>query len=324
MRKVLGVLAALATLLVLAFFVFRTPDTDPSEMRAKYGAAPSQFLTMGNGLTVHLRDEGPRDAPAIVLLHGSNADLHAWDAWTADLAKDHRVVRFDQIGHGLTGPNPDGDYSQTAFVNGVQAVVDRLRLQRFVLAGNSMGGGVAIAYALAHPQRLDGLVLIDSVGAPLTGQTTGNIGFKLARIPAARALMEEITPRFLVAKSFRQSVANQAIATEPTVDRYWELLRYPGNRAATVRRFSQKRHPFSRPELADLKAPVLVLWGERDSIIPVAAGRWLADAIPGAQLIVYPGIGHIPMEEAASRSASDLRVWLKSLPKERAWAAEVG
>ena len=306
-------LAGLAVVLLVAFLLLRTPDTERKAMIAKYGSAPSQFVELRPGLTVHFRDEGPRDAPVIVLLHGSNADLHTWDAWTAALTDRYRVVRFDQIGHGLTGANPSGDYSPDAYIDGVQSVADKLGLKRFALAGNSMGGGIALGYALAHPDRLDGLVLLDAGGAPRLGKAKGNIGFTLARNPVGGWLMQEITPRWLIAQSVHQTVANQAVATDATIDRYWELLRYPGNRAATAVRFGMGWTTFPESRLAELKVPVLILWGEKDGLIPVAAGRWFAQAIPGAKLIVYPDIGHIPMEEAAPRSVADLRGWLAAL-----------
>ena len=119
MRRALKWLAALVVVVLVAFLVLRTPDTDRKAMIAKYGAPPSRFVELRPGLTVHYRDEGPRDAPAIVLLHGSNADLHTWDAWTAALTDQYRVVRFDQIGHGLTGADPKLDYSPANFAEDV-------------------------------------------------------------------------------------------------------------------------------------------------------------------------------------------------------------
>ncbi|MEO0056810.1 MAG: hypothetical protein RIT17_246, partial [Pseudomonadota bacterium] len=104
-------LLALLGVLVIAFLIFRTPDTDAAAMRAKYGGPPSQFVDIGDGVTVHLRDEGPKTAPAIILLHGSNADLHTWEPWVTALKTQYRVIRFDQVGHGLTGPDPAEDYS---------------------------------------------------------------------------------------------------------------------------------------------------------------------------------------------------------------------
>jgi pimeloyl-ACP methyl ester carboxylesterase len=312
MKRLGKVLLVLIALLAVAFVALRTPDTDPAAMRAKYGAAPSQFVDLGNGLTVHLRDEGPRDAMPIVLLHGSNADLHTWEPWAAALRSDYRVIRFDTIGHGLTGAAPDKDYSAETMAALVGRVADKLGLGKFVLGGNSMGGGVSVTYALAHQDRLAGLVLVDAGGAPKPGGEPGNIGFKLAATPGVNQIMKWITPRALVEKSLSQSVTNQAIVTPAAVDRYWELLRYPGNREATMIRMTTPRRTFDPAKLAAIKVPTLVLWGEEDKLIGPDAARWYARAIPGSTLRIYPGIGHLPQEEAPERTLADLKAWLMS------------
>jgi pimeloyl-ACP methyl ester carboxylesterase len=311
-----GLLALLAVL-VIAFLLVRTPDTDPAAMRAKYGAPPSQFVDIGEGVTVHLRDEGPKDAPAIMLLHGSNADLHTWEPWVAALKGRYRVIRFDQVGHGLTGPDPAHDYSRDNYVEDILAVADRLGLGRFILGGNSMGGKHALAFAVAHPDRVAGLVLVDGSGGPMLKLAKkededdgGNIGFTIARTPGINLLVEQITPRALIAQSLEQSVSVKAVVTEAAVDRYWELLRYPGNRRATLKRFSQPYDPLTATEIAAVTAPTLILWGEEDRIIPVEAGQWLARTMPNASLVIYPRIGHLPHEEAPAATLGDLTPWL--------------
>ncbi|MDP2131821.1 MAG: alpha/beta hydrolase [Erythrobacter sp.] len=311
-----GVLALIA-LLVIAFLIFRTPDTDAAEMRAKYGGVPSQFVDIGDGVTVHLRDEGPKDAPAIMLLHGSNADLHTWEPWVAALKSQYRVIRFDQVGHGLTGPDPKHDYSRANYVADVLAVADKLGLERFIIGGNSMGGKHALAFAIAHPDRVSGLVLVDASGGPMPQDKAanknnggGNIGFRIARMPGINRLVEQITPRSLIAQSLEQSVSVRSIITEPMIDRYWELLRYPGNRRATLQRFSQPHESLTEAEIAGVTAPTLILWGEEDRLIPVAAGQWLAKVMPTAQITVYPNIGHLPQEEAPAATLGDLLPWL--------------
>lgn len=306
-KILLGILA----LLVIAFLILRTPDTDPAEMRAKYGGEPSQFIGLQDGPTVHLRDEGPRDAPVIVLLHGSNADLHTWQPWAEQLRSEFRIIRFDQIGHGLTGPAPDGDYSTAAFVKTVDQVANALGLDTFVLGGNSMGGGIALAYAIAHPGRLDGLILVDASGAPIKRERGGgNIGFTIARMPVLKNLMTQITPRSIIEQSLSQSVSNQAVVTPGAVDRYWELLRYPGNRAATLARFGQPGNSFSASEVERVTVPTLIIWGEEDTLIPFASAAWFAANLPSSTSISYPGIGHLPMEEAPGKSAAAVREWL--------------
>ncbi len=313
MKRLAKVLAVIAALLVAAFLVLRVPDTDPAEMRAKYGTPPSQFVTLANGQEVHLRDEGPRDAPAIILLHGSNADLSTWQPWAEALRGDYRVIRFDQIGHGLTGAANDENYHRDRFVETVDLVADKLGLEQFVLAGNSMGGGIAMAYSMAHPDRLSGLVLVDAGGAPIKREGGGNLAFTLARTPVIGSVMSQLLPRSIIEKSLKQSVSVQSIVTPQMVDRYWEMARYPGNRDATRARFSMPYRTFTADDVARVQVPTLVMWGEDDALIPYEAANWYMQHLPRGTLANYRGIGHLPQEEVAERSVADLRQWLASV-----------
>ncbi|MEL6737430.1 MAG: alpha/beta hydrolase, partial [Pseudomonadota bacterium] len=314
--RILGVLIAA---LVILFLVFRTPDTDAAEMRAKYGGPPSQFVELASGLEVHLRDEGPRESEElpIVLLHGSNADLHTWEPWVEELAKTRRVIRYDQIGHGLTGPDPGGDYCRANFASDVGEVLDALGIERAIIGGNSMGGAVSLAFAIESPERVAGLILVDASGPPEQAANTqeededgGNIGFALAQTPGVNLLIEQITPRSLIRQSLEESVSNQDVVTEEVVDRYWELLRYPGNRRATLARFSRPYTPVAPSDIAAITAPALILWGDEDRLIPLAAGQWLDETLPDSTLKVYSGIGHLPHEEAPEATLEAVEEWL--------------
>lgn len=313
MKWLLRILGVLFALLIIAFLIMRVPDTDADEMRAKYGGEPSQFVEIGDGVTVHVRDEGPRDATPIILLHGSAADLHTWQPWVDGLKDSHRVIRFDQVGHGLTGPDPEHDYSLENFVSDIDEVADALGLETFILGGNSMGGGHTVAYALAHPDRLDGLILVDAGGADIRRESRGNIGFTIARTPVLNQVMRHITPRSMVAKSLSQSVSIQDVVTEEAVDRYWELLRYPGNRAATIVRFSGNRRAFAADEVKGIDKPTMILWGDEDALISVDAAYWFDQHMPNSTLSVYEGIGHLPQEEAPEETIADVRAWLEIL-----------
>jgi pimeloyl-ACP methyl ester carboxylesterase len=314
MKRLGRIIAVLAAVLFAAVLLLRVPDTDVAAMRAKYGGPPSQFVTLPDGPTVHYRDEGPRDAPVIMLLHGSNADLHTWQPWVDRLKDRYRLIRLDQRGHGLTGPAPDGSYRQDAFTGDLEAFRMQLNLDRFVLAGNSMGGAIAARYAMTHPNRLAGLVLIDAGGAPVKRESGGgNLAFTIARIPVLNTVASQFMPRSLIERSLRQSVANQAVVTSATVDRYWELARFPGNRRATMARFGESGEPFTAARLAIVRTPTLVMWGERDQLILLSAGQWFARSLPNAQLVSYAGIGHLPMEEAPDQSADDLALFLTGL-----------
>ncbi len=307
------ILALFVAVLAMAFFIFRVPDTDPAEMREKYGAAPSQFVKVSSGEIVHLRDEGPRDAVPIILLHGSNADISTWQEWTEALRGDYRIIRFDQSGHGLTGPDPKDDYSLENYIADINAVAEAVGVDKFVLGGNSMGGAIAMGYAIENPERLLGLILIDAGGAPIKREGGGNLAFTLAAMPGVGDVMSQLLPRSLVERSLSQSVSNQAIVTPEAVDRYWEMARYPGNRNATRIRFSAPRKAFAEQDIAAVQTPTLVMWGEQDTLIPYDAAGWYMEHLPNATLANYPEIGHLPQEEAATTSAADLREWLENL-----------
>lgn len=310
-RLVRYALALLAVAMVALFAWGYAPDTDPAAMKVKYANAASRFIDVGGGLVMHVRDEGRSDGPVLVLLHGSNASLQTWEPWAARLRDKYRIISLDQIDHGLTGPNPGGTYDAGAFVATLDALMVRMGVSRFALAGNSMGGFVAWEYALKHGDKLTHLVLIDAAGPPDDPHKRLPIGFRIARMPVLGKLALIITPRSLFERSLHQSVSNQSIVTPAMIDRYWELNRYPGNREATSRRFASYRgrgHDVGR--LGQITTPTLILWGAQDKLIPVAGADWFAGRIAGATRIVYPGIGHIPMEEAADRSAVDLDAFL--------------
>lgn len=313
MRKFFKWTVIVLLVLIAALFAWGyAPDIPAKDLRAKYANAESEFVDLGDGLTVHLRDEGPKDAPALILLHGSNASLHTWQQWVDRLGKELRIIRYDQPGHGLTGPHPKDDYTAAGFVDVVDRVAKNRGLDKFYLGGNSMGGWVTHEYAKAHPEKLLGIILVDAGGAPEAKPKALPIGFRIARTPMLRPLMGTITPRSLIERSFRQSVSNQAVVTDAEIDEYWELLRYPGNREATGKRFAQygSRNTVTAVSDATRAIPALILWGDEDKLIPVSSAKWFGSTYNNNVTRIYKGIGHLPMEEAAEQSANDVRDWL--------------
>lgn len=307
-------LLVVAGLIAVLWAVFATPDIPVATLKAKYASPASQFIEVSPGTTIHVRDEGPREGGEVfVLIHGSNASLHTWEPWVQRLtAIGNRVITLDLPAHGLSGPTPEGLYTNAAYVGIVEKLVDKLGLKTFALGGNSMGGGVAWRYAVKHPERLTALILVDASGKPMPKGSSPPIGFRLARIPVARDILATVTPRSLIDSSFKQSVSNQAIATPAMIDRYWELLLYPGNRRATVQRFGQySGDDGMAPKLTGLTVPTLIIWGREDRLIPVSVAEWFNQQIPGSRVTILDGIGHIPMEEAPERSLAPVIEWLR-------------
>ncbi|MEO1203073.1 MAG: alpha/beta hydrolase [Pseudomonadota bacterium] len=282
------------------------PDTDPKEMRAKYANEHSRFLAAPAGLTIHYRDEGPRDAPVILLLHGNSSSLHAFDPLVERLDSEYRLIRYDHPGHGLTGPNDRQSYEYIDYAVAIEAIVRELELESFCLVGHSMGGWVAWRYAVDNPHRVDRLALVSASGMPIDAdpdEVDSGLGFKLGRSAVFRAIGKRYTPRSIVADSAAASVVDQSLVTEAWVDRHYELLRMPGNREAFFARSVANREPELVDTVASISAPTLLLWGRQDSFNPVAAATAFAERIPNTETVIFDDIGHMPFIEAPDTSA---------------------
>jgi pimeloyl-ACP methyl ester carboxylesterase len=318
MKRFFKWLAALVVVLVAALFIWGyAPDTDPAAMKAKYGDGASRFVQLEPGLNVHYRDEGKSDGRVVMLIHGSNASLHTWEPWVALLGKHYRIISLDLPGHGLTGVNPAGVYDNQSYVAVVDALLNKLDIAKAVIGGNSMGGGVSWMYALAHPEKTEALLLVDAGGQPQARSGNLPIGFRLMRMPVIKEAARVIAPRSIFESSINTTMSVKSKIDDRLIDRYWELNRYPGNREATMKRFGDpgSRNYGTKETLAAIKVPVMIMWGEEDNLIPVSSAKWFAEAIPGAKLVIYPKVGHIPMEEIPERSAADVKAWLDGLPK---------
>lgn len=266
-------------------------------------AAADRYVTV-EGIRFRVREEGPRTAPPIILIHGFTFSLESWDGWAADLARDHRVIRFDLAGHGLSGSAPDGDYGTAARVRQLGKLMDRLRVRRATIAGNSFGGLVAWNFAVASPARVDRLVLVDSAAYSINGVTEKPVAVP----PVMRGHLLDPSPAGIA-----YSAANIFARPERLSAARLEQMRamIVRNGPALIAHLEQFTLPDPAAALARIKAPTLVLWGSADKVIPVAQATALAAAIPNARLITYDEVGHAPQEEATASTLTDLRAFLK-------------
>lgn len=290
------------------------PDLPYAELEERYASPASRYLETDEGLRIHYRDEGPRDAPTtIVLVHGFAASLHAWEPWVARLSPDYRMVSLDLPGHGLTRAPEDYEITPASQVAVVDAVAGHLELEPFVIAGNSMGGAVAWRYTLAHPDKVRGLVLVNAAGWPQAeGAESGPpLVFRLLANPLGRALLRNLDPRPLAKDGLVQAYEDESLVTPELVDRYVALARAPGHRALLTGRRGGAGEAVTPETFAAISAPTLVMVGARDQVIPAARSAGFAEAIPDARKVVYPQGGHVPMEQMPDESARDLRAFLE-------------
>ena len=314
--------AALAAGLVLAGMAAGCASREIpfATLTQSYGLPASQTFEPSPGVRVHYTDEGNREGRTLILVHGFAASVHAWRPWIERLSTDYRLVAIDLPGHGLT-ETPDG-YRATLEGNAalVDALAERVGAQTFVLAGNSMGGAVSLAYAMAHPAKLDALVLVDAAGWPGKDGKRGGppFFFGLVNNPVGHWFIKLFNPRLFATGGLKSAYRNEALVTDALVDRYVDLAMAEGHRDVLLTQRSQPTKPWSPADFRAIRVPTLVMAGEEDALIPADDSRAISAAIPGARLVIYPDGGHLPMEQLPDATVKDLRAFLEGLSAARA------
>jgi pyruvate dehydrogenase E2 component (dihydrolipoamide acetyltransferase) len=228
----------------------------------------------------------------VVLVHGIAGSILLWQANLSALGARHKVFAVDLPGHGRSG-KPGGRYDIDLFTRSLLGFLDACSLERVVLAGHSLGGHVCLKLALERPGRVARLVLIDSGGL---GPEI-DVGF-------LKPLLSGFT-REAAETMLRGLFANPAMVNRSMVDATFEALSRPGALEA-VRSAVESAAPRGiqveslTERLPELRVPVLIAWGARDAVIPVAQGKEVHASIPGAELWVAENAGHCPQIEAAS------------------------
>lgn len=288
----------LVILLIIAnvlFFAY-TGDIPVEQLKEKYTNQESKFIEI-DGMQVHYRDEG--EGMPLVLIHGTAASLHTWDAWTNTLKNDYRVIRLDVPAFGLTGPHPNQDYSIEAYSEFLDHFLTKLDIDSLYLGGNSLGGNIAWYYAAEHPEKVKKLILVDPSGYPRDGEKPWI--FKLARTPILNSIIRYITPKSIIEKNLEQVYFDNSKITPELIDRYYDMALREGNRTAFIDRAKTEMVDHTN-KLKALNTPTLLIWGKEDIWIPVSDGNRFLSDLANAELVVLKNAGHVPMEESPIES----------------------
>jgi pimeloyl-ACP methyl ester carboxylesterase len=288
-----------------AGFALWTPDKSRAELERQYLESPCGYRAIA-GVRLHLCDSGPRDAPAVILLHGFGASLQTWDAWATSLQVDHRVIRFDLPGAGLTGPDPTGDYRDSRSVAVLESLMRELGIAHASIIGNSIGGRIAWTFAAQKPALVDRLVLISPDGFASPGFAYG----KAPDVSFILAAMRYVLPKPMLRMNLAPAYGDPKLLTDAVVTRYYDLMLAPGVRAALLARMRQTVLQDPVPLLRRIQAPTLLLWGEKDAMIPIANAADYLRELPHGKLTRLPGLGHVPQEEAPDVSLAPVRAFL--------------
>ncbi len=307
MRLSIVLISVFVLLLVLGACQLWTPDRSRDAVTAAYLRSPKDLITVG-GVRLHVRDDGPKDAPVLVMMHGFASSLHTFEPWARALEGQYRVVRFDVPGSGLSGPDPTGDYSDPRTLDIIGALMDKLSIRKASLIGNSMGGRFAWQFAAKHPDRVDKLILISPDGFASHGLEYD----RRPDVPFTVTLMRYVLPKPLLRMNLKVAYADPSKLTDATVDRYYDLLLAPGVRDATITRMGQVVLQDPETLLPQITAPTLLLWGRQDKMIPVDNAADYARLLPRSKTVILRDLGHVPFEEDPVGSLPPVRAFLKS------------
>jgi pimeloyl-ACP methyl ester carboxylesterase len=312
MRKIFHkkrVLFGISILVLVLIYNISYADIAVEDLKKTYANEHSQFIDI-EGMQVHYRDEGT--GLPIVLIHGTGASLHTYDAWTKQLSKNYRVIRLDLPAFGLTGPNKNAEYSIERYTQFLSQFLEKIKVDKFHLAGNSLGGNIAWNYAAEYPEKVLKLILIDASGLPTFIPQPAI--FKMAKTPILNSLFLYITPKFIIRKNIEQVYADKLKVTDALVTRYHKMSLRTGNRKAFIDRAKTDFNLAEKVNLVKLKSvktPTLLIWGAKDTWIPLGNGKRMDSMLPNSKLVILENSGHVPMEENPKESLEFLKSFLK-------------
>jgi pimeloyl-ACP methyl ester carboxylesterase len=257
-----------------------------------WGQAPASKQVEVFGQKIHYLEAG--SGPNVILLHGLGADATNWAMNTSVLAQGFHVYVPDQIGFGESD-KPMINYRVGTLVDFLDGFCKKLGIAKASVVGNSLGGWTAMAFTLAHPDKVDKMVLVDSAGYSfdhLGGpKPTHEMldGLNPSTVAGTKALIALI-------------IANKAMATDQIAEQFF-AAHMRKNDGYTVERFIDsilRSEDVVDGKLGAIKAPTLIIWGREDALTPLAGGKMMANDIAGSEMTILDKCGHIPQFECAA------------------------
>lgn len=319
LRILLIITAVLLAVILIGPFLVPVPPLEGLQPPEALADDNSQFLTLPfegtDGIDIHYRAAGEGE-PAFVLLHGFASSLYTWDEVFGHFAAMGRTFAYDRPPFGLSerlvkgdwsGPNP---YAPDASIEQLAALMDEQGLDKAVLVGNSAGGTVALRMAVAHPERVEGLILVSPAVYSGGGAPT------FVRPLLGTPQMERLGP--LVSRSFLSlgdSLEQQAYHDPATIT---DEQRAKSRLGLQVENWDKALWAFTQASeesdlvsrLGEIAVPVLVVTGDDDRIVPTEQSIRLAGALPDAELQVIEACGHVAQEECEAQFLAAVDAWL--------------
>ncbi len=294
---VLGLLSlVVAAYLVLWLFLAETVLSPEKQTELKAGKSFWTWASSRGPLQIHYVEKGEGDKH-VFLIHGFRSHSYTWKELIDPLANaGYHVWVLDLVGFGLSDKPIEPIYKVDFFVEQINAFAKGHGIENAHFIGNSMGGGLALAMALQHPEKVRSLILVSALGYPLDLPPYLSIGQKLGPFFAP------FLGKTLVKHGLEQIIYNKETITEEQVEAYSFPYRLSGGAAAsflTLNEFDNDLLKMMSGHYPQLKFPVLLIWGEGDTLIPLSHYNCFVRDFPHAEKLLIPQCGHVPQEEEA-------------------------
>jgi pimeloyl-ACP methyl ester carboxylesterase len=301
--KVLLVLIVIAAIALSVFWFARPADVSFEEARASTPNSEYSHFADIDGVRIHYQEKGT--GSPLILIHGYTSSTYSWKDVFEPLSKNFRVIALDLKGFGFSA-KPDGDYTRRAQAVLVSHLLDHLKIEKAWACGSSMGGEVALNFALINPERVSGLILIDSSGVKVPG--AGSLAPRYLLVPVVGPLLTALALRSdkLVREGLEKSFYDRTKVTEDRVAYYYRPLQTRGGQLAALRARTQADQFPIEQDLGRINLPTLIIWGAQDALLPLEAGRKMSSLIKGSQLLVFQSCGHLPQEEMPAQVVAEM------------------
>ena len=254
---------------------------------------PGKFISV-NSQNIRYIDAG--SGLPLVFIHGFGASIFSWRKNLEPLSTYHRVCAPDLPGFGYSDKPLDADYSIDAYADFMIQFMDRLKIEKAVLVGHSLGGGIALLTSLKYPDRVLALVLLDAEAYPITPP----LMLKVAKLPGIRSVVHRAIGEWVVRVSLQRSFHDPSLITEPLIKEYYRPFLTENGKAAPIR-VLQAMDFEKLQELPgryrNIKKKTLIIWGREDQISGIHLARKLKKDLPNSRLRIIPECGHLVQEE---------------------------
>lgn len=268
----------------------------PNKIDWSISLQPETVEVRGHKIFYIKRGEGK----PLILIHGYGAGIWVWEKQIESLSQYYQVIALDLIGHGFSD-RPIIEYNPENYIFFFKGFMENIGIKKATLIGNSMGGGMAWAMAICHPEMVDRLVLINSISPNVINELKGNSFRRLLfirNIPFLLYLAIALRNKDSIKRVLMDCVSNDQLIVEEVLNRQYEISIIKGTTWVLYSTFKNGRNALKyKRKLSLITHPTLLIWGQEDEILPVSVGEYLHRAIPRSKFYLIHDCGHIPMWE---------------------------